>query len=186
MPFAPSVLAEHAERCFEGVAGAEDTARFMTITFGCTKHMRERAPGVVHVDGTARPQLVGATDNPGYRRIIEEFMHLTGLPCVVNTSFNIHEEPIVCSPPDAVRAFVQGNLDMLAIGPFLAEGPQADERVRRAARPQWRSEAAEAWSGGRTRPQVILRPADVRAQRRSQRLAQCPFASSRRSARCAM
>lgn len=137
MPFAPSTLAECAERCFQNVAGARDTARFMTITFDCTREMRERAPGVVHVDGTARPQLVDVADNPSYHRLISEFMQLTGLPSIVNTSFNIHEEPIVCSPEDAVRAFLQGHLDLLALGPFLAKSAQADERVRASARPEW-------------------------------------------------
>ncbi|MGH8259575.1 MAG: carbamoyltransferase family protein [Steroidobacteraceae bacterium] len=141
MPFAPSTLDEHADRCFERLAGARDTARFMTITFDCTREMRERAPGVVHVDGTARPQLVAAADNPAYHRIIREFMHLTGLPTVVNTSFNIHEEPIVCSARDAVRAFLKGHLDVLALGPFLAKSPQADERVRGAAKPEWGRQA---------------------------------------------
>ena len=141
MPFAPSTLAEHAERCFEKVQGARDTARFMTITFDCTREMRERAPGVVHVDGTARPQLVGVADNPGYHRIISEFMRLTGLPSIVNTSFNIHEEPIVCSPDDAVRAFQKGHLDLLALGPFLAKSAHADERVRTSGRPEWRRQA---------------------------------------------
>ncbi len=138
MPFAPSTLAEHADRCFRNVQGARDSARFMTITFDCTSEMRAKAPGVVHVDGTARPQLVNAGDNPGYYRILREFERATGLTSVVNTSFNIHEEPIVCSPQDAVRAFLQGHLDMLALGPFLAKGPQADERVRSHARPEWR------------------------------------------------
>ncbi|MGH8327636.1 MAG: carbamoyltransferase C-terminal domain-containing protein, partial [Steroidobacteraceae bacterium] len=144
MPFAPSALAEHADSCFENVTGARDTARFMTMTFACTRQMREQAPGVVHVDGTARPQLVGPTDNPDYRRIIEQFMRITGLPAIVNTSFNMHEEPIVCSPADAVRAFLKGHLDVLALGPFLAKSPQADERVRSAARPEWREQAAPA------------------------------------------
>ncbi len=141
MPFAPSTLAEHAERCFEHVKGARDTARFMTITFDCTREMRERAPGVVHVDGTARPQLVSVADNPSYYRIIEEFRRLTGLPTIVNTSCNIHEEPIVCSPQDAVRAFLKGHLDLLALGPFLAKSPHADERVRASAKPEWKRQA---------------------------------------------
>jgi carbamoyltransferase len=140
MPFAPSTLLEHADRCYRGLDGARYTARFMTITFDCTSEMRARAPGVVHIDGTARPQLVSSADNPGYHRIISEFMHQTGLPTVVNTSFNIHEEPIVCSPGDAVRAFKQGHLDMLALGPFLAKNPEADERVRAMARPEWTRE----------------------------------------------
>lgn len=141
MPFAPSTLAEHATRCFRRTSGAQDAARFMTITFDCTQEMRERCAGVVHVDGTARPQLVNRSDNPAYHRLIHEFMHRTGLPMVVNTSFNIHEEPIVCSPADAVRAFQKGHLDMLALGPFLAKSPQADERVRRSARPEWRRQS---------------------------------------------
>lgn len=144
MPFAPSTLADHADRCFERIEGARDAARFMTITFDCTSEMRERAPGVVHVDGTARPQLVSAVDNPGYHRIILEFLRFTGLPTIVNTSFNIHEEPIVCSPQDAIRAFQRGHLDMLALGPFLAKSAHADERVRASARPEWRRQAVVA------------------------------------------
>ncbi|MGH8137460.1 MAG: carbamoyltransferase family protein [Steroidobacteraceae bacterium] len=141
MPFAPSTLAEHADKCFEGVRGARDTARFMTITFDCTREMRERAPGVVHVDGTARPQLVNPSDNPSYYRIIRDFMRRTGLPTIVNTSFNIHEEPIVCSPNDAVRAFLKGNLDLLSLGPFIAKSAHADERLSGSARPEWSQRA---------------------------------------------
>jgi carbamoyltransferase len=129
MPFAPSTLAEDASRLFVGLAGAEDTARFMTITFDCTPEMRQKYGGVVHVDGTARPQLVSPTDNPSYYRIIHEFRRLTGLSSVVNTSFNIHEEPIVCTPEDAIRAFKIGHLDVLAMGPFLAKSRNADARV---------------------------------------------------------
>ncbi|TVP45079.1 MAG: carbamoyltransferase [Gemmatimonadales bacterium] len=133
MPFAPAVLWEDAPLYFEGLPGAEDAARFMTITFNCTPLMRERCPGVVHIDGTARPQLVRESDNPSYYAIIREFKRLTGLSCIVNTSFNIHEEPIVCTPDDAVRAFRVGHLDALAIGPFLAMNPAAEsERVRRS------------------------------------------------------
>jgi len=134
MPFAPAVLWEDAATYFENLEGAEDAARFMTITFDCTPLMRERCPGVVHIDGTARPQLVRESDNPSYYAIIREFKRLTGLSCIVNTSFNIHEEPIVCTPEDAVRAFQAGHLDALAIGPFLAMNPTADiERARRSA-----------------------------------------------------
>ncbi|MEZ5934983.1 MAG: carbamoyltransferase C-terminal domain-containing protein [Alphaproteobacteria bacterium] len=123
MPFAPSTLAEDAAHCFVGIEGAENTARFMTITFDCTEQMKKSCPGVVHIDGTARPQIVHAHDNPEYHRIISEFKRLTGLSCIVNTSFNIHEEPIVCTPEDAIRAFKLGHLDVLAIGPFIAINP---------------------------------------------------------------
>jgi carbamoyltransferase len=120
MPFAPTALAEDADRYFIGLDGARETARFMTTTFDCTDLMKRSCPGVVHVDGTARPQLVSESDNPSYYRIIKEFKKLTGMSCIVNTSFNIHEEPIVCTPQDAIRAFKIGHLDVLAVGPFLA------------------------------------------------------------------
>ncbi|KPJ87727.1 MAG: hypothetical protein AMS18_14250 [Gemmatimonas sp. SG8_17] len=132
MPFAPTALAEDAERYFVGVNGAHDTARFMTITFDCTDLMKQTCPGVVHVDGTARPQLVSESDNPSYYRIVKEFKRLTGLSCLVNTSFNIHEEPIVCTPHDAIRAFQRGHLDALALGPFLALNAQSDRPARLA------------------------------------------------------
>jgi carbamoyltransferase len=136
MPFAPATLAEDARLCFKNLDGAEDAARFMTITFDCTGEMKRGCAGVVHVDGTARPQLVSESDNPSYYRIIREFKRLTGLSSIVNTSFNIHEEPIVCTPEDAIRAFETGHLDVLSIGPFLAKSREADTRVRVAAAEQ--------------------------------------------------
>jgi carbamoyltransferase len=130
MPFAPTALAEDADQYFIGLEGARDTARFMTMTFDCTDLMKQSCSGVVHVDGTARPQLVSESDNPSYHRIVKEFKRLTGLSCIVNTSFNIHEEPIVCSPQDAIRAFKIGHLDVLAIGPFLAKNHETAPRGR--------------------------------------------------------
>ena len=128
MPFAPVVMAEHAERCFVGLKGAEDTARFMTITFDCTEWMAENCPAVVHIDNTARPQLVSLDDNPSMYRILENYHRITGLPVLINTSFNMHEEPIVCSPYDAIRAFKLGHLDYLAIGNWIAANPVRAER----------------------------------------------------------
>ncbi len=108
-----------------------DTARFMTITFHCTDWMIERCSGVVHVDGTARPQIVRQEDNPSYYRIIEEYKQRTGVPVIINTSFNIHEEPIVRTPEDAIRAFLDSALDFLAIGDFLVPGPVGSYETRR-------------------------------------------------------
>jgi carbamoyltransferase len=119
MPFAPATLYEAREKCYLNLSGAEFTALFMTITFDCTPWMRENCPAAVHIDGTARPQLVTAESNPSYYRILQEYEKLTGIPSVINTSFNMHEEPIVCTPADAIRAFQLGKLDYLAIGPFL-------------------------------------------------------------------
>ena len=97
----------------------------MTLTFDCTEAMKRDCPAAVHVDGTARPQLVSGETSPGFHRLLTEYYKLTGIPSVINTSFNMHEEPIVCSPDDAIRAFLQGNLDYLAIGEFLVEHPSS-------------------------------------------------------------
>ena len=124
MPFAPATLAEHAAACYEGYGpGVADTARFMTITFPCTEAMRRSSPAVVHLDGTARPQVVHEEPDPGYYRILRRVHEATGIPSIVNTSFNMHEEPIVCTPADAIRSFREGHLDILAIGRFLVERP---------------------------------------------------------------
>lgn len=123
MPFAPVTLWEEREACFKNVEGAAQTAQFMTMTFDCTPRMRETAPAAVHIDGTARPQLIKREVNPRYYDIVDAYRRRTGIPTLINTSFNMHEEPIVCSPPDAVRSYLQGNLDVLAIGPFLVERP---------------------------------------------------------------
>jgi carbamoyltransferase len=142
MPFAPAILAGEEGRCFEDTAGAEHAAEFMTITFNCTPWMQEAMGGVVHVDGTARPQIVRKDRNPGFHAILEAFREQTGLPGVINTSFNMHEEPIVCSADDAVRAFLDGNLDYLLLGSDIVRHPAG---VHHALRP-----AAEA-SGGQPR-----------------------------------
>jgi carbamoyltransferase len=125
MPFAPATLAEHRAACYRNTEGCAHAAEFMTLTFDCTEEMKRNAPAAVHVDGTARPQLVTATSNPSFYRILTAYHALTGLPSVINTSFNMHEEPIVCSPDDAIRAFLQGNLDYLAIGDCLVAHPSA-------------------------------------------------------------
>lgn len=133
MPFAPATLAAHAAECYEGLAGAQDPARFMTITFNCTPKMREQSPGVVHVDGTARPQIVDAETAPDFYRTLTAYHRLTGNPSVINTSYNMHGEPIVCTPQDAMRSFLQGNLEYLAIGDWLVSSSNPDAlRAQRA------------------------------------------------------
>ena len=119
MPFAPATLHEEREACYLNIRGAEHAASFMTITFDCTETMKAQSPAAVHVDGTARPQLVSERSNPSFHRVLKEYHRLTGIPSVINTSFNMHEEPIVCSPADAVRAFQLGKLPYLAIGSFV-------------------------------------------------------------------
>ena len=127
MPFAPVTLWEDRERCYKNLKGAEYTAQFMTVTFDCTDYMVESCPAAVHVDNTARPQLITREMNEGYYDILAEYKKLSGHPSLINTSFNMHEEPIVCTPRDAIRAFVMGHLDILAMGPFLVEHPEGNK-----------------------------------------------------------
>ena len=135
MPFAPSIRSEAVERCFEQTDGATHPAEFMTITFHATPWMREHMEGVVHIDGTARPHRVRRDRNEGLHGIIEAFEQRTGLPGIINTSFNMHEEPIVCSADDCVRAFLEGRLDYLAIGRHLVKHPRELSHQLIPARP---------------------------------------------------
>ena len=134
MPFAPAALASEAHRLFRNMDGCEKTAEFMTMTFDCTDEMKAKCPAAVHIDGTARPQLVSEKTNPSFHRILSKYHAITGIPAVINTSFNMHEEPIVCSPEDAIRAFLLGNVDYLAIGNMLVRHPNLEEILRARSR----------------------------------------------------
>ena len=92
-------------------------------------------PGVVHIDGTARPHLVRRDRNRDFYALIEAFKKHTGLPGIINTSFNMHEEPIVCSAEDAVRAFLEGNLDFLVLGSHLVRHPSGVNHPMKAVIP---------------------------------------------------
>jgi carbamoyltransferase len=123
MPFAPVTLAERAGECYEGLDQCRHAAEFMTITCACTPKMRAESPAVVHLDGTARPQLIRREIDPFYYDVLTRYHAATGIPSLVNTSFNMHEEPIVCTPDDAVRAFLRGHIDCLVLGPYFVEHP---------------------------------------------------------------
>ena len=120
MPFAPAVLEEFVAEIFPDVKAGK-TLRFMTVTLDVEPAWQKRVPAVCHIDGTARPQVLDPTSTPSFYKVVQFYHELSGLPLVINTSFNMHEEPIVCSPEDAVRAFQLGHLDALAIGPFWTE-----------------------------------------------------------------
>jgi carbamoyltransferase len=117
-PFAPSILAEAAERYF----GARHEAPFMVTVFPVLPERRGEIPAVVHVDGTARPQLVEKDVNPRYWGLIREFEKATGVPVLLNTSFNV-QEPIVCTPADAVRTWCSTEVEHLVLGDLLASRP---------------------------------------------------------------
>jgi carbamoyltransferase len=116
MPFAPSILAEHAAEYLDGWHPFHRASEFMTLTYSIPEQRRTEIPAVVHVDGTARPQVVHRERNPRYWKIIDEYRRLSGIPAIVNTSFNAHEEPIVCKPEDAIRSFLAGRVDELVVG----------------------------------------------------------------------
>lgn len=119
MPFAPCVLREDAPLLYRNFDRGEIAAQFMTITFDVVPEAVKKAPAVAHVDSTARPQTITKEQNPRYYRILRAYKDKTGLPLCINTSFNMHEEPIVCSPEDAIRSYQQGCVDVLAIGDYL-------------------------------------------------------------------
>jgi carbamoyltransferase len=113
MPFAPYVLEEDAERVFEITPVNRYAAHFMTITCAVRPEWRARIPAVVHVDDTARPQIIRETDNPLFAGILRRFRDRTGIPVLINTSFNVHEEPIVNRPEECRRALVDGRVDFV-------------------------------------------------------------------------
>ena len=124
MTFAPSSLFEKYTELYVGLEKSEEAEKFMTISCPVTDKMAEACPAAVHVDGTARPQLVDSERNPSFHKILIEYEKLSGIGCVINTSFNMHEEPIVCTPNDAVRVFLDGKLDYLAIGNYIVQSKQ--------------------------------------------------------------
>ena len=116
-PLCPSVLAEHASDWFDA-GGKADAHKYMLTTAYALPKKRELIPAVVHVDGSVRAQEVHRADNPEYHRLISEFEALTGVPLLLNTSFN-DSEPIVCTPQDAINTFRKTGIDYLALGDFL-------------------------------------------------------------------
>jgi carbamoyltransferase len=116
-PFAPSVLHEKGPEYFEGYYPNP----FMLLVLPILEGKRELIPAVTHVDGTGRLQSVIRQSSPLYARVIEEFEHLTGVPVVLNTSFNLRGEPIVHRPEEALNDFLNTGMDALFLGPYLIE-----------------------------------------------------------------
>ena len=119
-PVAPVVLEERASEWFVGGS----VAPFMLFVFDVRPEKASRIPAVCHVDGTARVQTISRAHNPRYYEVIAAFERRTGVPVLVNTSFNTRGEPIVCTPRDAVECFWTSPLDALVIGSFVLEKPR--------------------------------------------------------------
>jgi carbamoyltransferase len=114
-PLAPAVLAERAAEYFDISARSD----FMLFAAQVRPEKRQEVAGIVHVDGSARPQTVTREQNPRLYDLISAFASRTGIPLLLNTSFNDAGEPIVCSPRDAIRTFLATGLDALVIGDML-------------------------------------------------------------------
>lgn len=117
-PFAPSVLEEEA-RAYFGLDAFPSP--FMLLAVNVHSDKVAKVPAITHVDNTARVQTVGRDANPKYRRLIEEFNKITGVPMVLNTSFNLKGEPVVSSPDHAIKSFMATNIDVLAIEDYIVE-----------------------------------------------------------------
>jgi carbamoyltransferase len=116
-PVAPAVLEEVAGDWFDDCAHSP----FMLFVHNVRHERRARIPAACHADGTARVQTVSRTHNPLYHDLIKAFAKRTGVPVVINTSFNTRGKPIVCTPRDALECFFTSPLDVLAIGPYVIE-----------------------------------------------------------------
>ena len=121
MPFAPVTREEDAPKMYKNFFGAQHSSKFMTLTFDCTDEMIQSCPAVINVDGTARPQTISADTDISTYKVLTYFKENTGLSSFLNTSLNMHEEPIVCTSEDAIKACISAKFRYLAIGPFLAE-----------------------------------------------------------------
>lgn len=130
-PVAPIVPQEDAADWF---SAAEDS-RFMLFVHDVLPGKEGLIPAVRHIDGTARIQTVRREDSPLLHRLLKAFAHRTGVPVLVNTSFNTLGQPIVCSPRDALECFWTSPLDALAIGPFLLEKPRPGPQITVPTRP---------------------------------------------------
>ena len=115
-PFAPSILAERVGDYFEET----HPSPFMLMAYKVKPEKRSVIPAPTHVDGTGRLQTVSREENPLYWKLIKEFENLTGVPVLLNTSFN-ENEPVVCTPEEAINCFKRTKMDVLAIGKYLVE-----------------------------------------------------------------
>lgn len=122
MPFGPVTISELADKCFLNWDESHLSSEFMTMCYSVTDWFQRLCPSVVHTDGTVRPQVIRREKNPSYHSLAKKFFEMEGVPALINTSFNLHEEPIVNRPKDALLAIQRGAIDMLHIGPFIVKG----------------------------------------------------------------
>jgi carbamoyltransferase len=116
-PFAPAVIEEKASDYFQ----IDRPAPFMLLVPQVKEGQGDKIPAVTHVDHSARVQTVSANVNPRFHRLISAFEKVSGVPVLINTSFNVRGEPIVCTPQEAYRCFSHTDIDFLVMNDFLVE-----------------------------------------------------------------
>ena len=123
MPFAPAIYDKYADDIFHNynISSTKYASEFMTVTYNVKEKWVEQLQAAVHIDGTARPQVVTKNNNKKFHDILEHYYKMSGIPGVINTSFNTHEEPIVMTPNHAIKSLLQGTVDVLAIEDFLVK-----------------------------------------------------------------
>ena len=132
-PFAPAVPVEAASRYFDLPSGGDRLGRFMSGVFPVRREWRERLAAVTHVDGTARVQVVDRAMAPRFHALLEEVGRRTGVPVLLNTSFNLAGEPIVARAAEAYSTFRRSGIDLLVCGPVLVAKKRAAQGGPREA-----------------------------------------------------
>jgi carbamoyltransferase len=122
-PYGVSILAERTAEFFD----LDVASPFMLLVAAARPAQAARIPSALHVNGTSRLQTVTRERNGLYYELIREFDRLTGIPMVINTSFNDRDEPLVCTPEDGYRCFTRTQVDDLVLGPYVVEKPAAAE-----------------------------------------------------------
>ncbi|MBF0305460.1 MAG: carbamoyltransferase [Alphaproteobacteria bacterium] len=126
-PFCPTILAEHAANWLVATRPFCQASRAMLATYPVRREKWPEVPSILHLDGSARVQILKREDNPLFHDLIEAFRRRTGVPMVLNTSFN-DREPIVCTPADACACYLKTRFEAMILGPYLVRGPKPWER----------------------------------------------------------
>lgn len=121
MPFAPVTREEVADDLFINLDGGRDSAKFMTMTFDCTEEFAENYKAACHIDNTARPQIISKSDDEYMWNILKKYQDLTGKKAMINTSFNLHNNPIIESVEVAIDSWLKSGTDVLVIGKYAIE-----------------------------------------------------------------
>ncbi len=124
-PFAPVILKEYVNEYFLADKNLSPSAKYMLMVYPFKDKGKEDVPATVHVDGTGRLQVLDRESNSLYYDLIEQYYKKTGVPIIINTSFNVRGEPIVCTPRDAVKCFLGTEIDYLAIGSYIVKKGKA-------------------------------------------------------------